>query len=468
MNGAASLPSIIVADDDKSVRLVISQALKKQGYQVQTTATAAGMWDLALSKPGALLITDVGFPDGDALDMLPRLQARQPNLKVIVMSARANLLTAVQSQQRGVLDYLPKPFELKQLIETTHKAVTQSSVTAHTIAAPEVPQNLYAPLLGRSSVMQEVYKSLAWLSTQIVPVLIEAEPGSEKALVAKALHDMSVFHESPYVMFNCKQILAQDHAESLLGPGGAIAQSDEGTLFINNIEELDETAQLQFVAALEAQLKQPETWPKRLLIGTSIDLKQQVANDAFREDLYFALSVAPLKLPALRERRQDIPALVDYYCDHAGQEFGVKRAFSMSAIASLQEYDWPGNLKELAFVIRKLFMSAKGEQIEAEDVLTIIKGEEKNRPSETSQSLSQAADHHIRDYFAVLGDALPEVGLYDRMMEQVERPLIIRTLHLTKGNQIKAAHILGLNRNTLRKKIDMLGISKTKSDYKNA
>ena len=462
-------PSIIVADDDKSVRLVIAQALKKQGYMVHTTGTAAGMWDLSVARRGSVLITDVGFPDGDALDMLPRLQSRVPDLKVIVMSARANLLTAVKIQQRGVVDYLPKPFELKQLLETTKRALLENKPQAKPAVMAqtpiEAPKDVYSPLLGRSAVMQEVYKSLAWLSTQIVPVLIEAEPGSGKADVARALHDMGHYQGATYISVNASQLAPDEHVSVLFDEtSGAIMRASGGTLFINNIDALTKDAQSLLAGALEKQTH--ARWPKRLLVGTTKELRSLVATDEFREDLFFAISVAPVKLPALRERKQDIPALANFFCEKASREFGVQRSLSLSAVSVLQESDWPNNIKELEFVIRRLVMAGKAPQIEAVEVIAELGVESPTTSKQVSSSLAQAADHHIKSYFDALGEGLPHTGLYDRIIEEVERPLIIQTLHLTKGNQIKAAHILGLNRNTLRKKIEMLHISKDKSAYR--
>ena len=463
-------PSIIVADDDKSVRLVITQALKKQGYLVHSAATAAGMWDLTMAKPEALLITDVGFPDGDALDMLPRLQARHPALKVIVMSARANLLTAVKSQQQGVVDYLPKPFELGQLIEITKSALSQDGETIAPISEIEVPKYTYAPLLGRSTIMQDVYKSLARLSTQIVPVLIEAEPGSFKADVARALHDMAGDHFAPYVVHDCTKSVPEKHEALLFGPDGAVAKAQGGTLFINNIEALDGAAQLHLISALETHgntmSAQQMQWPKRLLVGSNEKLKLAVEEGVFREDLYFNLSVAPIYLPALRDRKQDIPAMAHHFCQLANDEFHVQKQLTLRATSALQEADWLGNIRELEFIVRRLVMQSQRQQIEADDVYKEIGAQKTHHDDLPTSSLTQAADLHIRNYFDALDNSEPPSGLYDRILEEVERPLIIRTLHLTKGNQIKAAQILGLNRNTLRKKIEMLHISKDRNDYR--
>jgi len=285
----------------------------------------------------------------------------------------------------------------------------------------ESPRAVYAPLLGRSTIMQDVYKSLAWLSTQIVPVLIESEPGSGKGQVARALHDMAGYYEAPYVEMNCAQIPQEGHGAHLFHESdGALFQARGGTLFINNIEMLDSAAQLEFVRGLEAQSK----------------------------------------------RRQDIPAIAQYFCEQANESFKTSRNLSLSALSALQDYEWPGNVKELEFITRRLVMAGTAPQIEAHHVYHELGMQKRDDNKVMANSLNEAADLHIRNYFDALGDDEPPTGLYERIIEEVERPLIIRTLHLTKGNQIKAAQILGLNRNTLRKKIDLLTISKDRSDYK--
>ena len=457
--------SIIVADDDKAVRLVIAQALSKQGYMVHTTATAAGMWDLSSAGRGDLLITDVGFPDGDALDMLPRLKARRPDLKVIVMSARANLLTAVKSQQRGVIDYLPKPFELKQLISVTKQALLADEPTPPIEPMAKAANHSYISLMGRSASMQAVYKLVARLASQKLPIIIEAEKGSAKADVARALHDMGMMDEAPFIMMNCAQIPEDQHDESLFGQKGAAERAKFGTLFINNIEALSPIAQQKLAGALEA--RDPSlAWPQRLFVGTTIDLSERVANNFFREDLYFSLTVAPVRLPPLRDRREDIAGLIQHISQKIGTEFGQVKSLSNEALARLQAYDWPGNLRELDFIVRRLFVMSSELVIEEADVKIALEGQKSEAPQTNSPSLGEAADAHIAHYFQRLGDDMVITDLYDKIIEEVERPLIIQTLRLTKGNQIKAAQILGLNRNTLRKKIDWLHISKDRRDYR--
>ena len=467
----AQLPLIIVADDDKSVRLVIAQALTRQGYQVQTTATAAGMWDLSLASRGALLITDVGFPDGDALDMLPRLRARKPDLTVIVMSARANLLTAIQSQQTGAFDYLPKPFELGQLLSVTKQALAASPQASPAKATISLAKTSYPPLLGRSPIMQAVFKLLARLAGQTMPVLIEGETGSGKADVARALHELATEGDAALppqlITYNCQQFEETHHDAALFGAGGLFEQAVGGSLFINHIDELSPLAQQHLIAALEPSDTDRRPVPQRLILGTAQNLRDKVSHNQFREDLYFAISAAPLRLPPLRERKDDIPTLATHFCESANTTYKTHKNLSHAAITALQTHDWPGNLRELDMFIRKIVMLASSDVIDAQDVSAELEAAVRTETAPIrQQSLSEMAELHIAHYFEALGDDLPHAGLYDRIIEEVERPLIIQTLHATKGNQIKAAEILGLNRNTLRKKIEWLHISKDRRHYR--
>ena len=230
------IPQILVADDDRTVRTVISHALSKQGYQVGATKSVAGLWDMATTGRGDVLITDVNFPDGDALDLLPRLQAKRPDLTIIVMSAQANLLTAIKAQQRGVFDYLPKPFELRQLLDVTSRAVSdENERIATNRPAATLPKQIPAPLLGKSPAMQVTFKLLSRIATQSAPVLIKAESGSRKHIIAQTLHEMSHLSSASFESVDLSQVETEGHSELLFGAKGLITRTSTGTLFLNNI-----------------------------------------------------------------------------------------------------------------------------------------------------------------------------------------------------------------------------------------
>ena len=472
------VPQILVADDDRTVRTVISHALNKQGYQVGATTSVAGLWDLVTMGRGDILLTDVSFPDGDALDLLPRLQAKRPDLTIIVMSAQANLLTAIKTQQRGVFDYLPKPFELRQLLDVMSRAVSEERKHAapdRLIAA--LPKQIPAPLMGKSPAMQVTFKLLTHIATQSVPVLIKAESGSGKQIVAQTLHEMSHLSSASFNSLDLSQVQAEQHAELLFGSRGLITRTSVGTLFLNNIDHLSVAAQkslAQFIATgISASSLQPTQLRQlRLVCGITGDLKQQVSRGAFREDLYFELSVAELSMPPLRNRQEDIPQLISWYCKQFNEQFQTDRNLSKEALSCLKNYNWPGNVKELEVVLKRLFISTSGRQISAIAVEKELKKSEVSIQEKTvdfakpSENLSHAVERHLARYFRALKSNEANSGLYERILAEVERPLIKATLHHTSGNQIRAAAILGVNRNTLRKKIRELNISTNRAEYR--
>ena len=471
-------PQILVADDDRTVRTVISHALSKQGYQVGATTSVAGLWDMATAGRGDVLITDVNFPDGDALDLLPRLQEKRPDLTIIVMSAQANLLTAIKTQQRGVFDYLPKPFELRQLLDVMSRAISED----RTDLSPDrltagLPKQIPAPLIGKSPAMQVTFKLLSRIATQSVPVLIKAEPGSGKQIVAQTLHEMSHLSSAGFEAVELSQVEEAEHTELLFGPRGLITRTSVGSLFLNNIDQLSVPAQkalAQFMVSGSpgSRLQPAQLGQLRLICGTSADLKQQVSKGAFREDLYFELSVAELGMPPLRDRQEDIPQVASWVCSQLNSQFQTERRLTTEAMARLQDYVWPGNVKELEVLLKRLFIATTEQQISARmvekelDKLSSLAEQALVEPIASSDSLSQAVELHLSRYFKALGGAEPDAGLHDRILAEVERPLIVATLYHTGGNQIRAAAILGLNRNTLRKKIRELKISTNRAEYK--
>ena len=480
--------SIIVADDDRSVRLVITQALSRQGYHVQPASTAASMWDLVSAGKGQILITDVGFPDGDALDMLPRLQSKRPDLKIIVMSARANLLTAVQAQQQHAFDYMAKPFELAALLDVTKRATleTQKSEAAASQPATNIhlPEEVALPLIGRSASMQTSFKLLARFSAQNIPILILAEPGSGKEEVARTIHEMGASGQSvssaaghpigvvntqdtkgPFISVQLSKLPPETHEEQLFSKQGSFAQSDNGTIFLNDINLLHPEAQMRLARVLESPTLLAGQ-PTRLICGSQVDLKYLIEQGQFRDDLYFILSAALLRLPPLRERLEDVPHLVTAITSSLTREFGQVRDVDSTAIPTLQSHNWPRNVSELRFLLRRLFVKSTGNIISVAEVEAELAGLNSVEVESTGDSLGSAAAHHIERYFTALGADLPPPGLHERILNEVERPLIYTTMVRTKGNQIKAAEILGLNRNTLRKKMKLLNLSNNRADYR--
>ena len=467
---------ILVAEDDKSVRLVVQQALARQGYTVQSSGTAAGLWKLIESGRGDVLISDIALPDGDALDLLPRIQQHRPDMPVIVMSARSTLLTAVKAQQTGVFEYLPKPFELRSLVEATERAVGsigQSRPTAQ--AQPGVEEG--GPLVGRSRPMQDIFKAMARVVGTDLTVLITGESGTGKELVARALHDLGSRRASPFVPINMAAIPRNLVESELFGHekgafvgadsrmSGRFEQAEGGSLFLDEVGDMPPEAQTRLLRVLQdgeylpVGANRPVKANVRIIAATNHNLQHLMQQGLFREDLFYRLNVVPLRLPPLRERTEDIAPLVNHFQKQAAAGGLPAKRFTPEAIRALAEWNWPGNVRELENLVRRLLVLVGEDSISAEMVEAELASV---RPAEAQpievDSLAGSVDQHVRRYFSTLDGAAPPAGLHGRILREVEYPLIVATLEVTRGNQVKAAEILGINRNTLRKRIRELGI----------
>ena len=470
-------PVILVAEDDKSVRLVVQQALARQGYNVQSSGNAAGLWKLIESGRGDVLITDVALPDGDALDLLPRIKERRPDLPVIVMSARSTLLTAVKTQQIGVFEYLPKPFELRSLIEVTDRALKTNDNKPATTAHAKIEEG--GPIIGRSHPMQDVFKAMARVVNTDLTVLISGDSGTGKELVARALHDLGSRRDHPFVAVNMAAVPHEFVESELFGRSmtrpadtasvppkfqpGKFEMAEGGTLFLDEIGDMPADAQTRLLRVL-----QDGEYPSiagdgtvranvRIIAATNRNLHHLMQQGLFREDLFYRLNVVPLRLPPLRERTEDIAPLVKHFLTQ-GREDGLPvKSFAPDAIKTLKGWHWPGNVRELENLVRRLAVLHDETIISAEAVEAELSAD---APENTVQadSLSVSVETHIKRYFDVLNGDMPPPGLYGRVLREVEEPLIVATLAITRGNQLRAADILGLNRNTLRKKIKELNI----------
>ena len=467
---------ILVAEDDKSVRLVVQQALARQGYTVQSSGTAAGLWKLIEAGRGDVLISDIGLPDGDALDLLPRIQQKRPDMPVIVMSARSTLLTAVKAQQTGVFEYLPKPFELRSLVEATSRAVGSIGQSRPAAAIPSAFEE-GGPLVGRSPPMQDIFKAMARVVGTDLTVLITGESGTGKELVARALHDLGSRRAGPFVPINMAAI-PRDLVESeLFGHekgafvgadsrmSGRFEQAEGGSLFLDEVGDMPPEAQTRLLRVLQdgeylpVGANRPVKANVRIIAATNQNLQQLMQQGVFREDLFYRLNVVPLRLPPLRERVEDIGPLVNHFLKQAAAGGLPVRRFSPDGIRALAGWNWPGNVRELENLVRRLLVLVGEDVISAEMVdreLAAVR-EIEAEPIEV-ESLSNSVNQHIRKYFEALDGAQPPPGLHSRILREVEFPLIVATLELTRGNQVKAAEILGINRNTLRKRIRELGI----------
>ncbi len=473
-----TLQTVLVADDDRSIRTVLSQALGRSGYQVRSTGNAATLWRWVEDGEGDLVITDVIMPDENGLDLIPRIRRVRPDLRVVVMSAQSTLMTAVKAAQRGAFEYLPKPFDLDELL-----AVVGRALTAPSEASSPPPEPLDAdermPLIGRSPAMQEIYRAIARLTTADLTVIINGESGTGKELVARALHDYGKRRAGPFVAINMAAIPRELIESELFGhergaftgalarSAGRFEQANGGTLFLDEIGDMPPEAQTRLLRVLqEGEFtsiggRQPIKANVRIVAATHRDLRAAIRQGLFREDLFYRLNVAPMRLPPLRERVEDIPVLARHFLERAREDGRPAKSLGPGAIERLKQHSWPGNVRELENLMRRLAALCPDETISAEaiDNEMIEAGPSTEPVGPTGpEPLARAVERHIRQFLAAHDDSMAPSNIYDRVIAEVERPLIRMTLAATRGNQIKAAAMLGLNRNTLRKKIRELEI----------
>ena len=486
---------ILVADDDKAIRTVLSQALGRQGYDVRCTGNAANLWSWIQDGLGDLVITDVVMPDDNGLDLIPRIRKLRPDLRIIVMSAQTTLLTAVRAAERGSFEYLPKPFDLKELVAVVGRALATQTARG---VEPEVPENASGerlPLIGRSPAMQEIYRTLARLMSTDLSVMISGESGTGKELVARALHDYGKRRSGPFVAINMAAIPRELIESELFGHergaftgatqrmAGKFEQAAGGTLFLDEIGDMPIEAQTRLLRVLQEGEyttvggRQPIRANARIVAATHQDLRRLIQQGLFREDLFYRLNVVPIRLPPLRDKPEDIPELTHHYLRKAAADGLPEKVLAPEALALMRAYRWPGNVRELENLVRRLAALYSQEVItvdiiEAElaeqvgapvsPAAAVANGNAATSPSGV-ETLSEAVERHLRDYFAAHKENLPPNGLYDRILADMERPLLALTLGATRGNQVKAAQLLGLNRNTLRKKIRELDVQVVRS-----
>lgn len=472
--------TVLIADDDAAIRTVLNQALTRAGYSVRVTSNATSLWRWVSEGEGDLVITDVVMPDENAFDLLPRMKKARPDLPIIVMSAQNTFMTAVRASEKGAYDYLPKPFDLKELIAIVGRAMAEPKRKA--IGAPSVDEGAEnMPLVGRSAAMQEIYRVLARLMQTDLTVTISGESGTGKELVARALHEFGRRAKGPFVAINMAAIPRDLIETELFGHEkgaftgaqnrvvGRFEQAEGGTLFLDEIGDMPMDAQTRLLRVLQ-QGEYTTVGGRtairsdvRIVAATNKDLRQLINQGLFREDLFFRLNVVPMRLPPLRERTEDVPDLVRHFFAQAVEEGLPAKQIDGAALDVLRQYRWPGNIRELENLVRRLAALYPQDVITApiveDELRTAVTGiAPSGEQVDADEGLSVSIERHLVRYFKDFGDDLPPPGLYHRMLKELEIPLFSVALAATRGNQIKAAELLGLNRNTLRKKIRDLDI----------
>jgi two-component system nitrogen regulation response regulator GlnG len=447
--------TILVADDDRTIRTVLTQALTRAGCKVHATSSLVTLMRWVEEGKGDLVISDVVMPDGNGLEQLPKIAAARPGLPVIVISAQNTIMTAIQAAEADAYDYLPKPFDLPDLMKRAARALEVKRRAPQPRDASTTQESSDLPLVGRTPAMQGLYRLVARVMNTSLPVLITGESGTGKSLIARAIHDFSDRRSLPFVVVSGADLEGMD------GPSAALARAKGGSLLFDEVSDLSDTAQGRIVRMLDAL---GDTAP-RIMSTSQSDLIARMETGQFRQDLFYRLGGVTVAVPSLRERVDDIPLLADHFLARVEREGAPLRRMSEAALEMVRAYSWPGNVRQLENAVRRLVFTATEEEISKTEVETVLGNqpamEPLNNVSETDK-LSEAVGKHLRRYFDLHGGDLPAPGLYNRILREVEGPLLEIALDATGGNQAKCADLLGINRNTLRKKITELDIHVTR------
>jgi len=446
--------TVLVADDDRTIRTVLTQALTRAGCKVHATSSLMTLMRWVDEGKGDLVISDVMMPDGNGLETLPKIAGKRPDLPVIVISAQNTIMTAIKAEEAEAYDYLPKPFDLPDLMKRASRALkVRRTAPARAKDAPTDAGDL--PLVGRTAQMQALYRLVARVMNAELPVLITGESGTGKSLIARAIHDFSDRRTQPFVVASAADLQGAD------GPSTMLAKARGGTILFDEVGDFDAEAQLRIVRMLDSFA---DTAP-RVMASSQKDLSALMEGGSFRKDLFYRLNGVGIAVPALRERVEDIPLLAEHFLARISREGFPHKGFAVPAMELLRAYSWPGNVRQLENTVRRLVITSPEEEITRTDVEAVLTNQPAMEPVGSAgegDKLSASVSAHLRRYFDLHGGVLPPPGLYQRILREVELPLIEIALDATGGNQARCADLLGINRNTLRKKITDLDIRVTR------
>ena len=448
--------TVLVADDDRTIRTVLTQALTRAGCKVHATSSMVTLMRWVEEGKGDLVISDVIMPDGNGLQALPLIAKERPGLPVIVISAQNTIMTAIRAAEAEAFDYLPKPFDLPDLMKRAARALSQKRRAAPAAEARTREAGDDLPLVGRTPAMQALYRLVARVMNTDLTVLVTGESGTGKSLLARAIHDFSDRRTMPFVTAQGAELHGHD------GPAALLARARGGTLVFDEVGDLDLETQGRIVRMLDAL---PGNAP-RIIATTQDDLARKIEAGSFRKDLFYRLGGVTIHVPALRDRVEDIPLLAEHFLARTERDGSPARRLTPEAMELVRGYRWPGNVRQLENTLRRLVVTALEPEISKAEVAAAL-GALPNEPprvgaAEEGERISASIARHLRRYFDLHTDGLPPPGLYDRILREMEVPLIEIALDATGGNQAKCADLLGINRNTLRKKITDLDIRVTR------
>lgn len=474
------LKRILVADDEESIRWVLSKALKQKGFSVDLAHDGRQALELIKDNCYDLAILDIKMPGINGLDLLDKIRDLNNDLLVVIMTAEASMKNAVEAMKRGAYDYITKPFDLDVIDAILEKVARARDIAGEVTTLKQELKERYLVeknIIGNSAAMQDVYKTIGKVAASDVTILIQGESGTGKELVARAVHFNSGRLGKPFVAINCAAI-PRDLLESELfgsekgaftGAGerkqGKFEQANHGTLFLDEIGDMPLDLQAKILRVLQEQEvtriggNQNITVDVRIVAATNQLLIEKVRQKEFREDLYYRLNVVPITLAPLRERRDDIIDLANYFLSRSCLEMSLApKRLADDAVALLKTHSWPGNVRELENSIKRAVILSNDPQLTALDFGNLLTLKETANSGGTEEtSLELLVDLKLRSCMNGI-EGLDKGDIHAMVLEQVERPLIRLVLEKCRWNQVKAADVLGINRNTLRKKISELKI----------
>lgn len=450
--------TVLLAEDDASIRLIVNQTLVSAGYTVRATSSPEALERWVRNGEGDIVVTDVYLTDTPIFELLPSFKLVRPELPIIVMSGQNTILTAASAAQHGAYDYLPKPFDIDQLTDLVGRALadTKPASKAPPKIARDDANHTGQPLVGRSAVMQDVYRTISRVMNTDLTVLIEGESGTGKELAARAIHDLGQTRAGAFYSLDLATQPALDVSSELFGteakPG--VAYDREATIYLDEVGDLSQEAQTQLVKLMR------EEGGARIVASTRQPLSALVEAGEFREDLYYRMNVVRIEMPPLRRRKEDIPELVKAFLIRAEARGLAQKQIAQPAMDLMTAYDWPGNVRELENLIFRLAALSPDSTISQRDIERELRAESLKELSPEA-SFEGEAETLLHRY--VMADLLKggDDGdkIYQSVLEQVERPLIKLALSVTSGNKLRTAALLGVNRNTLRARMSVLGMT---------
>ncbi|NQY41404.1 MAG: sigma 54-interacting transcriptional regulator [Henriciella sp.] len=451
-----SQKTVLLAEDDASIRLIVNQTLVTAGYTVRATSSPEALERWVRNGEGDIVVTDVYLTDTPIFELLPSFKLVRPELPIIVMSGQNTILTAASAAQHGAYDYLPKPFDIDQLTDLVGRALSDAKPTAAAKKSTNETGSNGLPLVGRSSVMQDVYRIISRVMNTDLTVLIEGESGTGKELAARAIHDLGQTRNGAFHSLDLATRPAHEVSVELFGAEnqGGIAFDSEATIYLDEVGDLSQEAQTQLVKLMR------EDGGARIIASTRQPLSALVEAGEFREDLYYRMNVVRIEMPPLRRRKEDIPELVKAFLIRAEARGLAQKQIAQPAMDLMMAYDWPGNVRELENLIFRLAALSPDSTISQRDIERELRAETLKELSPEA-SLESEIETLLHRY--VMADLLKgeEQGekIYQSVLEQVERPLIKLALSVTSGNKLRTAALLGVNRNTLRARMTVLGMT---------